>query len=167
MNKSKQWIVTLITLVRLIGIPFIFMIHNHYWLFIYAVILFLTDFIDGQLARKWNVCSLKGALLDLIADKALVLVLFLSAAINHQIPFFVFWLVAFREIVSMIMREIKLHTKNKLIKANIVGKSKTALQFVALGMMILQLPYYMILVYLMLIVSYISFVMYCWEFFKD
>lgn len=166
MNRSKQLIISSITLVRIIGIPFIFMISNKYILFVYASILFMTDFIDGQLARKWDLCSTKGALLDLIADKLLVLVLFLSASINQQLPYWVFFLIAFREIVSMIMRQIKLSKANKLIKANMIGKSKTALQFIALGMMILQLPYYMVVVYIMLIVSYISFIMYCKEFFK-
>lgn len=167
MKLSKQQTVDLITITRLIGIPFLFLINNKYILFIYAGLLFLTDYIDGQLARKWGVTSQRGALLDLIADKTLVLVLFLSDALNGQIPMWVFYLIAFREITSMILRQIKLKTKNKLIKANIIGKLKTTLQFIALAMMILSLPFYLEVVYVMLVVSYISYIMYVYEFFKS
>lgn len=165
MNKSN-WnvMVNLITLTRLIGIPAIFLIHNQYILFIYASILFLTDFVDGYLARKHDCCTTTGALLDLIADKTLVLVLFLAAAINGQIPIWIFLLIAFREITSMILRQIRLKTNNKLIKANMIGKSKTALQFIALAMMILNIPGFIYVIYVMLIVSYISFFMYVYEF---
>lgn len=164
MKLSKQQQVDLITITRLLGIPFLFLINNRYLLFIYAGILFFTDYVDGQLARKWKVTSQRGALLDLIADKTLVLVLFLSAAMNGQIPYWVFYLIAFREITSMVLRQIKLKTKNKLIKANMIGKLKTTLQFIALGMMILNLPYYLEVVYVMLVISYISFIMYVYEF---
>lgn len=167
MNQSN-WgkIVNLITLVRLIGIPFIFMISNKYVLFIFASILFITDFIDGFLARKYHCTSTTGAMLDLIADKTLVLVLFFSACVNHQISFLIFFLIAFREIISILLREIRLRQNKPMIKANIIGKSKTTLQFIALGMMILQLPGYNLVIYIMLIVSYISFFMYLYEFFK-
>ncbi len=167
MNKSKLYFINGITLLRLVGIPFIFMIHNNTLLFIYAAILFLTDFFDGYLARKWEVTSFNGAILDLIADKVLVLVLFLASAIKGEISYLIFFLIAFREIMSMVLRYINYRYKHKFIKANYIGKLKTTLQFIALAMMILQLSYYQVMIYIMLIVSYISFIMYVKEFLKD
>ena len=46
------------------------------------VILFLTDTIDGFLARKFNVQTFYGSLMDTIADKTLSIVLLIILA-NH------------------------------------------------------------------------------------
>ena len=39
------------------------------------ILIFLTDFVDGFLARKFKVQTLYGSLLDVVADKALSVIL--------------------------------------------------------------------------------------------
>ena len=66
---------TLLTLSRVILIiPQIYLLMAGYdaAAFVLFVILTITDFFDGYLARKWNQTSALGAFLDPIADKLLV-----------------------------------------------------------------------------------------------
>ena len=68
----KKYIPNILTSLRIIAIPFIIYlgITNHYkTLIVLAALIAFTDFLDGFLARKWEVTSLLGANLDAIADK--------------------------------------------------------------------------------------------------
>ncbi|MFS4437140.1 CDP-diacylglycerol--glycerol-3-phosphate 3-phosphatidyltransferase [Paracoccaceae bacterium GXU_MW_L88] len=70
----------ILTVLRLIAAPMvaiIFVIVPPVWAGWIALFLFVaasaTDFLDGYLARKWQVVSPLGAMLDPIADKAMVI----------------------------------------------------------------------------------------------
>jgi len=160
MNQFKKYFVGVLTLMRIIGIPFLFMFENQMYLFLYASFLFMTDFFDGYLARKWKVTTLTGAVLDLLADKTLVIVLLLTAVIDQNVSLILFILIAAREVYSMIIRFKKLRRNEGLIKASMIGKTKTTLQFIALAMVILNWPsqmVYTILLWVVVVLSYYSF----------
>ena len=77
---SNRHIANVITFTRILGVVLIFWMtpyRSSYWLFwavsIYAVIC-VTDFLDGWIARKLNIESDIGKILDPLADKILVLV---------------------------------------------------------------------------------------------
>ena len=83
----------LLTLARILLIPFIL-----YWLgqerFTLTLFLFLvmalTDILDGYIARRWKQKTLLGSYLDPIADKLLLVSVFICLAFMGQIPV---WLV--------------------------------------------------------------------------
>jgi len=60
-----------------------------------AMVLFViaafTDIIDGYLARRFNLQTKIGAILDPLTDKALVVTIYVSLAVTKDLPF---WLVA-------------------------------------------------------------------------
>lgn len=87
--------------------------------FINIVILFLTDSIDGILARKFKVQSLYGALMDTVADKALCIVLLMLLTKNIEI---IFVLIIFELIIALINTIAMI--KGKKTKSIIVGKIK-------------------------------------------
>lgn len=68
----KKYIPNILTTYRTIAslfIPFLFF-ESYYLLFlIFVISIALTDALDGPLARKWNVTSNYGKILDAIGDK--------------------------------------------------------------------------------------------------
>ena len=129
MNK---YIPNLLTLLRLIAIPFfvILSLGNRsiaaLFVFVFACI---TDYFDGMIARKYNVISNFGKLMDPLADKTLVLAALVLLAIPtiSYIHWSVVLIIAFREIAVSVLRQRYLK-KNIVIAANIWGKIKTVVQ---------------------------------------
>lgn len=85
----------LLTLSRLLLLPFaagLFYAHDPAWqLFnVFLILLiFLSDGLDGYVARKRNETSLFGALFDIAGDRAVELTLWIVAADNRLIPIWV------------------------------------------------------------------------------
>lgn len=80
-RKRKKIIVNLLSLSRVIGalvLPFFIDKMSIPWLIAVITCLFLTDFLDGKLARRWKVATRGGALLDPLGDKILAITCLLS-----------------------------------------------------------------------------------------
>lgn len=108
----------------------------------------ITDWFDGYLARRWKQTTKFGAFLDPVADKLLVavcLVMLLRDAYVHNAPGDLLGvLVAIiigREITISALREwmAELGARTS-VAVSWVGKWKTAVQMIAIGMMIWQAP---------------------------
>ena len=89
MQKRSYYIVNGITLYRMVAAPLLFlMIFSHQeeifkWL---LVVSFLTDAIDGFIARRYKAVSILGSKLDSIADD-LTIAAAITAAIVFKLPF--------------------------------------------------------------------------------
>lgn len=94
----------------------------------------LTDFLDGYLARRWDVVSRFGVLADPIADKALVLVTLATLAVFWgPMLWWVVAILAVREI-GVTLGRLAVASK-EAIPASKGGKLKTVLQFLAIVLM--------------------------------
>lgn len=95
MNKKViKWIliviVNLITSIRLIGaftLPFIYYYNGASVVSTYILVLFLTDAIDGFLARTFKVSTFFGSLMDAMSDKILNMIAFVILGLEHNIMF--------------------------------------------------------------------------------
>ena len=78
--------INLITLSRMVFGAIIFVLLTRTEMYWYAFILFfiasITDYFDGYLARKYNLVSQLGEILDPIADKILIVFLLFAIAVN-------------------------------------------------------------------------------------
>lgn len=93
-----------------------------------------TDFFDGYLARKWQIISNYGKLLDPIADK--ILILGILAGFSHQgyIPWLITIIIALREVLLTVFRLILAsRPKKEVLQAIKSGKLKTMSQMFAIG----------------------------------
>lgn len=93
------------TFLRLLITPltYLFIIDG---LFGYAFLCFLfaglSDGIDGYLARRWDVVSKIGRILDPIADKALIFITFITLGYLGKIPLWLVFLVISRDILIIL-----------------------------------------------------------------
>ncbi len=111
---------------------------------IFAVAAF-TDFLDGYIARKYNVVSTVGKFLDPIADKVLVSTAFIVLLTNKNFMGTYDWMyvcfgifvavVLARELIISGFREIAAE-KGIVLSAGMLGKIKTVLQDFALFFLI-------------------------------
>jgi len=105
---------------------------------IFAVAM-ITDKIDGDYARKYNLVTNFGKIADPIADKAITGMAFVGLSIVGDIWWWVTILVLVREWSVTLLRLSVL--KNVVIPAAQSGKIKTVLQAFALSGLLLPLPH--------------------------
>ncbi|MCI9290940.1 MAG: CDP-diacylglycerol--glycerol-3-phosphate 3-phosphatidyltransferase [Clostridia bacterium] len=138
-KSSAMTLPTKITIVRLVMIPLIILCYClqplYEFLFIITAALFiiasLTDFLDGHIARKYNLVTDLGKLLDPIADKVLVAAgLFILVDGNYipEIPYIALIcsvIIIAREFMVGVLRQLAA-LKNVALAADKLGKAKTA-----------------------------------------
>ncbi len=99
------------------------------------IVFALTDFFDGYLARKYNLVSITGKLLDPIADKFLVAAVLISLLAVHKIWFFWVLILICREFFIMGLRLFALESGCEIIVSQ-WGKLKTFAQCALLAVLI-------------------------------
>lgn len=87
----------------------------------------LTDFLDGHIAKKYNMITNFGKLMDPIADKILVLSAFLAFVEMELIPAWMVVIIIFREVVVTGLRIAALG-QGKVLAAEDGGKHKMVSQ---------------------------------------
>lgn len=108
------------------------------WAFAVFAAAMITDKIDGDLARKWNIVTDFGKLADPIADKTLMSAALIGLVIVGTLPWWVPVVILVREFGITVMRLAI--AKRIVLPASKGGKLKTVLQTVALGLFILWVP---------------------------
>jgi CDP-diacylglycerol--glycerol-3-phosphate 3-phosphatidyltransferase len=98
----------------------------------------LTDWLDGHLARRWRQASPLGALLDPIADKVLVLGLFLAFVQLRLVPAWMVLIIALREFLITGVRLLAASRRVVLAAAK-EGKHKTASQMATILLILVAL----------------------------
>ncbi len=106
-----------------------------FWVFTVAAI---TDFVDGYVARKWEIETVLGKLMDPLADKALVTTVLVMLIPLGLIPAWVSLLIICREIIVTGFRGLAAST-GKVVAAGQLGKIKSTLQYLGLGFLIFPL----------------------------
>lgn len=97
----------------------------------------LTDYVDGYLARRWQVTTTLGAFLDTTADKLLVTgVLIVLVAVDRASPWIASIIIG-RELIILGLRGA-VAVGGDVVQPSLMGKSKTALQFLAILLAILR-----------------------------
>jgi CDP-diacylglycerol---glycerol-3-phosphate 3-phosphatidyltransferase len=97
-----------------------------------------TDWIDGYLARRWDVTTKIGSFLDTTADKLLVTgVLIALVAVERASPWVTVIIVG-RELVILGLRGV-VAAEGEVMQPSLLGKLKTAIQFLAILLAILRL----------------------------
>ena len=102
----------------------------------------LTDVLDGYLARKLNVVSVLGKLMDPLADKLIVMASLVWMVPMGRIPAWAVILLLAREISVTALRSVAA-SEGVIISAGQEGKTKTALQMIGIIALLAGYPYHM------------------------
>lgn len=92
----------------------------------------VTDFLDGYLARRWQTETILGAFLDTVADKLLVAGALLALLQIDRVWVWAALVIIAREFIVTGLRGLA-GTRGSIVGASFWGKSKAALQYVAIA----------------------------------
>tara|TARA_Y100001970_G_C14149805_1_gene812010 strand:+ start:204 stop:818 length:615 start_codon:yes stop_codon:yes gene_type:complete len=98
--------------------------NEKYWLaFVLIVIIVLTDFLDGFVARKAHEITHFGKLIDPVADKVCMMVVTIYLIITYQLPFLIFFIVlVIRDTFLIIIGVYLMFTQDEVFQSNKSGK---------------------------------------------
>ncbi|MFL2880892.1 CDP-diacylglycerol--glycerol-3-phosphate 3-phosphatidyltransferase [Prochlorococcus sp.] len=134
-NKSVKNLIAnipnILTISRLfLTLPLIIFLEINKTKFVFALIILggITDYFDGYFARKLNLKTKFGAIIDPLADKIFLLIPLLWLSKMEIIPFWSLALILFRELIISALRT----TMKDGLPASQLGKYKTFFFFIAL-----------------------------------
>ncbi|MCY4413507.1 MAG: CDP-alcohol phosphatidyltransferase family protein [Alphaproteobacteria bacterium] len=96
------------------------------WTFLFMA---LTDFFDGFLARRWNCCTVLGAILDPVGDKILTNICLIGLYITWDVAHFMMILSLARDLLISIGFFLLWPHKIKEPKISFISKINTAVQW--------------------------------------
>ena len=135
------WVPNLITLGRLLMVPVVaLLLSNHryaeaFWLF---MLVGVSDGLDGYIARRFNVTSAAGALLDPVADKMVIMTCAFVLAWNEWLPLWVAVPLIARDMLMLVIGVTDPRLKDGWLTPNLVGKVHSVLAFSTLTITIAQ-----------------------------
>jgi cardiolipin synthase (CMP-forming) len=135
-----------VTLIRFTLIPIYLAVffsdlpYRMQWAFGVLLLAGITDVIDGYLARRHSQVTQLGIMLDPLADKLMMLAVFLSLLISQRISIPAAVAIFLRDL-GMIVASAFFHFRGKLtVPANIMGKLTTVLYYFALFLLMFDHP---------------------------
>lgn len=103
----------------------------------------ITDLIDGQIARRFNMISTVGKILDPLADKVTQFTMVICLSIKYPVLWTLVIVIFVKEIFQLVAGLLRLK-KGKMLKgAQITGKICTTVLFVSLILLVMlpDIPY--------------------------
>ena len=127
-----------LTIARVITVPFFiaaYMCEYYAAAFILFAAASLTDMLDGKIARKYNLVTNFGKIMDPLADKILVYSAFCLMVEDGTVPGWMLIVILAREFAIAGMRTVAA-SEGLVIAAAMSGKIKTVLQMIAVPLLL-------------------------------
>ncbi len=100
------------------------------------IIAALSDFLDGYIARKYDLVTSSGKLLDAVADKILTNAVLIGFLYINIIPVWIVFILIIRDFCVDALRLVLSSSKErKILPAGKLGKYKSALIFIGLSIL--------------------------------
>ena len=146
-----------LTTFRVILIPFfVFFLlapyfegYGNYIALVIFIVASLTDFLDGKIARKYNLVTNFGKFMDPLADKLLVCSALICLIALDRIPAWIVIVIIAREFIISGFRLVA-SDNGVVIAASYWGKFKTTFQMLMVIVLILdiQMPFFLSLIHI-------------------
>ena len=173
-NKSEiLTIPNLLSTIRLVLIPFIVWLYvckeNYLLALLLVALSALTDVVDGRIARKFNMVSDLGKILDPVADKLTQAALILCLTVRYKAMWVLIAVFLSKEVCTSVLGIIAIKKRDVVVAAKWYGKLSTLLLYGSMMLMLLvpDLPiaaangliYLCVAAILLSLVSYLKFYM--------
>ena len=135
------WAPNVITLGRLLMVPVVALLLSNqlyaaaFWLFL---LVGISDGLDGYIARRFDVTSAAGALLDPVADKMVIMTCAFALAWNGWLPLWLAIPLIGRDILMLVVGVTDPRLKDRWLEPNLLGKVHSTLAFSTLTITIAQ-----------------------------
>jgi CDP-diacylglycerol--glycerol-3-phosphate 3-phosphatidyltransferase len=150
-----------ITLIRIMLVPvflILISIKSKYGIYIATgvfIVAALTDKLDGYIARSRNQITTFGKFMDPLADKLLVITALVSMVEAGRLRSWMVMIIITRELAVTGLRTLAA-SNGIVIAASWWGKLKTIVQIIAIIAVLVDLPFYNVLIWIAVIVTAIS-----------
>lgn len=121
MNKLPN-ILTIFRLLLIFPINYLLFIHKKEVALSLIFLAWITDLLDGYLARKMNSVTNLGKILDPLADKLLIFSIVLSLVSTSVLPLWVGIVVISRDLLILLAGFFAINKHNYVTQSNWVGK---------------------------------------------
>ncbi len=132
-----------LTLARIIMTPVIvyMVLSEQAWLALALMVLAgITDMLDGAIARYFNLRTTVGAYLDPMADKIMLISLFVTLFMVEQVPLFVFLAIIFRDLIIVLGAiTYEIVTRRLTMQPSFISKATTFIQIVYVVLLLLNM----------------------------
>jgi len=128
-----------LTMMRVILVPFFiwtYLAESYYISLVIFIVASVTDMLDGRIARKYDMITNFGKIMDPLADKVLVYSAF-CLMIPEYVPGWMLIVILAREFTISGMRTVAA-SEGIVIAAGMSGKIKTVLQMIAVPLILLN-----------------------------
>ncbi|MGN0838253.1 MAG: CDP-diacylglycerol--glycerol-3-phosphate 3-phosphatidyltransferase [Pyramidobacter sp.] len=123
------------------------------------IIAALTDTADGYIARKRGMITNLGKFIDPLSDKILVMAALIALLELHRLSGWMVMIIVARDFMVSGLRMVAA-AEGQVIAASRLGKLKTVSQIIAIVMMIFKIPYGIYVMYVSLVLTVWSGVVY-------
>lgn len=140
-SSFRKHIPNTLSILRLLGTPLSVWaiaqgeLSYAFWIFF---VVCVTDWLDGYLARRWQVISKLGQILDPLADKFLLISVYLALGLWGYIPLWATAIVFIRDFLILsigsgilLSRKVNIH-----LTPHFMGKLSTTLQMLFIGLVL-------------------------------
>ena len=115
-------VLTMLRLALIPGFVVLFCTGHDKWALITFIVASVTDFLDGYIARKHNLITAFGKLMDPLADKVMVVTALLCQTITGNFPVVAFIIVMLKELM-MIFGGAFMLKRDIVVYSNMLGKT--------------------------------------------
>jgi len=115
-------------MLRLVVVPiFLWLILSHQdgWAVVVLTLSGVSDYFDGMIARKYNLVSRVGQLLDPVADRLYILSTLFGLAWREVIPWWLVVILVSREVFGTTLVMVVRHHGYRALPVHFIGKAAT------------------------------------------
>jgi len=117
-----------LSMLRLVVVPiFLWLILSHHdgWAVVVLTLSGVSDYFDGKIARKYNLVSRVGQLLDPLADRLYILSTLFGLAWREIIPWWLVAILVSREVFGTVLLMVVRHYGYRALPVHFIGKAAT------------------------------------------